>query len=499
MKHVRIDMLNICKSFDNNMVINNANLTIRSGEVCSILGENGAGKTTLMKILAGVFSMDKGSIFINGKEIRINSVIDSQEHGIRMIFQEPQLIDFFTIEQNIFIGNEERYKNSPFINKKLHTRKIQEIFDYFQFDINVRTPVEELSFAQKKMVEIAKALMFNVKVLILDEVTAPFTEPETNNLFRIIEKLRSSGVAVVFISHRIEDVVRISDRIVIMRDGKIIDKNAKDSESGKIIEMMAGEDYVNRYPKTRANKGKVILELCGVSNRINTVKNINLFVRRGEIVGIAGLQGAGKSCLLKLMAGAEPVSSGQIKLNGSEVKLKSPYHAIKKGIVYLSEDYELNLNMYMDTSFNITLGNLDRVKKLFLISSKKVRKVTDYFIKHLSIKVFNKKTAIKNLSRGNQQKVALSKWLHADADIFILDEPSMNLDINSKVELYNIMNKLSHKSKGLVFASSDLRELIGMCDRIYVMFCGEIAAEFGEGEANSIRILQFASGDGRKK
>jgi ABC-type sugar transport system ATPase subunit len=498
MNKFRIDMQEISKSFEGQLVINTANFSIQSGEVCSILGENGAGKTTLMKILAGVYAMDRGAILVNGEKVNIDSVIDSQKLGIRMIFQEPQLIDFFTAEENIFIGNEERYKNVPFINKRQQTQKAKEIFEYLQFNIDVNTPVEELSFSQKKMVEIAKALMFNVKVLVLDEVTASFTDPEIQNLFRIIRKLKQAGVAIVFISHRIEDAVVISDRIAIMRDGRIVDDNAKESEISKIIEKMAGEDYVNRYPKTRARKGKTILELRNVSNEMGTVKNANLYLRRGEIVGVAGLQGAGKSSLIKLMAGVEPVSGGQIYLNGEPVTFKNPHHAIKEGLVFLSEDYNLNLNLYMNTPFNITLGNLDRVKNFLLISSKKVKEATGFFIRHLNIKVMNPKQPIRYLSRGTQQKVALSKWLYANANIFIMDEPSMNLDIGSKVELYNIMNQLSHKGKALVVASSDLRELIGMCDRIYVMFSGVIVAELNADEANSIRILEYASGERKK-
>ena len=497
MSNILIRMENISKQFNGHTVLKNVNFSIKSGEVCSLLGENGAGKTTLMKILAGVNLQDTGKIIFNGKEAFINSTIASQKLGIRMIFQEPQLIDFFTVEKNIFIGKEICYKYTPFINRKFQLARAKDLLSYLQTNIDVNTPVEELTFAQKKMVEIAKALLYDVKVLILDEVTAAFTEPEIMNLFGIIQKLKESGVAVIFISHKIEEVLQISDRIVILRDGEVVDESLNKTEGDLkvLIEKMAGEDYVNRYPKTRAKKGKVILELKNVSNRQDSVKNANLYLRRGEIVGVAGLQGAGKSSLIKIVAGIETVTAGEILLNSKPVQIKNPYQAIKRGIVYLSDNNSLNLNLWMDVSYNITLANLKKVIKFILINSRMVTEVSKSFIKRLNIKVKNAHEPVRHLSRGTQQKVALSKCLYADADILVLYEPSVNIDINSKVELYNIMNMLCHAGKSILMASSDLRELIGMCDRIYVMFNGAIVSELQADEANSIKILQYASGE----
>ena len=496
MQRELVEMIHINKQFNRHAVLKDADFSIRSGEVCSLLGENGAGKSTLMKILAGVCRQDSGTILFDGKEVDLGSPNASQKLGIHMIFQEPQLIDFFSVEKNIFIGREICIPHTPFINSKYQTDKANDIFEFLQTKIDVRTPVGQLSFAQKKMVEIAKALLLDVNVLILDEVTAFFTEVETQRLFEIIEKLKDRGLAVIFISHKIEEVLQISDRIVILRDGITTEEAPCRiiQDTNRLIEKMAGEDYKNRYPKTKARKGKKTLELKTVTNELNTVKDVSFYLRSGEIIGFAGLQGAGKSSLTKMLAGIEGIASGQILIGGKPAVLKDPSQAVKKGIAYFSENNECNINMLMDTPYNITLSNLDCVKRLFIISNKLEANVTKYFIKHLNMHIPDSKMKVRHLSRGTQQKVAISKWLYAEAEILIMDEPSANLDINSKVELYNILNKLSHNGKSIILASSDLRELIGMCDRIYVMLDGRIVNELNAEEANTVRILRSASG-----
>jgi len=347
------------------------------------------------------------------------------------------------------------------------------------------------------MVEIAKALLMDVSVLILDEVTAYFTEEETQKLFKNLEMLKDKGLAIIFISHKIEEVLRISDRIVILRDGASTEESPRwiKEDSNALFEKMAGEDYINRYPKTKAKKGSKILELKKVGNELNTVRDISLYLRSGEIIGFAGLQGAGKSSLMKLLAGIEEMKAGQMLISGKPVALRNPSQAVKNGIAYFSEDNECNLNMLMNTPYNITLSNLDCVKRLFMISSRLKENVTKFFVKHLNMSIPDRRMQVRYLSRGTQQKVAISKWLYADAQILIMDEPSASLDINSKVELYNILNKLSQKGKGIILASSDFRELIGMCDRIYVLLEGRIVSELNAEEANTILILRSASGE----
>jgi len=492
-----IEMKNICKQFNGQHVLKNAHFSIQRGEVCSILGENGAGKTTLMKILAGVISQDSGQIFFDEEEIPPGSIAACRKRGIYMIFQEPKLIRSFSVEKNLFLGNEIRIKNTPIINKKLHYMKAKELLDYLKADIDVNAPIGELSHAQRKIVEIAKALLLDVQVLILDEVTAPFSDTDLKNFFTVIETLKNDGVAVVFISHNIEEVIQNSDRIIILRDGETVEEKPQNlkKDVNLLIEKMAGEDYVNRYPKTRAKKGKKILELQNVSSKKRTIRNADLYLRTGEIVGFAGLRGAGKTTLAKMISGIEPIAEGRMLYNNQSVSFKLPYHAIKKGIAYFSEYNERNIHMLMDAPANITISNLNGVKRLFYVCRKLVIDVTHYFLKHLNFQIPDERLEAQFLSRGTQQKLAISKWLFANANVLVMDEPSLNLDIKSKVELYNIMNRLSHKGKSIIIASSDLRELLGMCDRIYVFRAGKIVAELNSKDANSVQLLKFALGN----
>jgi len=497
MSDMLVEMKNICKQFDGNLVLNNIDFFIRSGEVCSLLGKNSAGKTTLMKILAGAYVQDSGQIIVDGREITFKSTIAAQKSGIHMIYHEPQLIESFTVEANIFIGKEKCYKYTPFINRKYEFKRVNELLQDLQIKININRLVEELSLAEKKLVEIAKAVLYDVKVLIFDEITETFSEPEINLIFSIIEKLKKMGVAVIFISHKIDEVMRISDRYVIIRDGELIENivNSEKTNLNEIFRKMTGEDYINRYPKTRAKRGRAILELQNAGNSMGSVRNASLYIRKGEIIGVAGLRGAGKSSLLRLVAGDEKLVQGKILLNKEPVNFKNPSQAILKGIIYLSENPKLNLNLFMDIPFNITFSNLRKVKKAFMISSKKIEEVAKSFIRRLNLRIRDLKAPVRNLSRGLQQKVALAKWLYADAELLVLDEPSTNLDVNSKVELYNILNQLAHNGKSILIASADLHELIGMCDRIYVMRSGTIVSEMNAAETDSVMIMQFASGE----
>ena len=414
-----------------------------------------------------------------------------------MIFQESQLIGEFTVSQNIFVGNELVIKSTPFINKSLISRNAEKILRTLQCAIDINLKVKELSHAQKKMVEIAKAINFNAKILIMDEPTASLTDNEVENLFNIIHKLKKMKVAIIYISHRIEEVIKISDRIVIIRDGKIIDvKQGKVNFSANhLIENMAGEDFLNRYPKTKANKGNIILKTEGLCNKINTVKNVSLSIRSGEVLGIAGLQGAGKSSLAKLIAGIEIKTEGKIIKNGKEIMIKEPYQAIKHGIIYLSDDIFKNVFIHQDTSYNTTISNLEKVSTYAFLNRKSMADIAKKYIKKLNMKIFDLNKPIKNLNTGTLQKIAISKWLFADAQVFIMDEPSAGLDISSKVELYNMINKLANIGRSVLLISSDVRELIGMCDRILVMFNGSIVKEMDGSTANSVKILYYASGE----
>lgn len=492
---VKIEDIN--KKFGNHTVLNGVNLSIYKGEICSILGENGAGKSTLMKILSGVCSRDSGNIYFEGNKVEISNPRDAHVVGIRMIFQEPQLIDNFTVEQNIFVGNELIYKNTPFINRGLIYEKARDIFKILQYNVDVRGKVKELTYAQKKMVEIAKAIYFNAKVIIMDEPTSVFNDIEVQNLFHIIQNLKKMDVAIIYISHRIEEIIRISDRIVIMRDGKIVNVKTPGEKYSvlNLLEEMAGHDYINRYPKTKAPKGNVILEVRELSNKKQSVKNVSFSIRSGEIIGIAGLQGAGKSSLAKLIAGIEKIHSGRMFINGKEVKIKEPYQAVKYGIAYFSEDILKNIFMMQNVAYNVTISNIEKLSKYTFLKKQSIIDVTKDYIRRLNLKVMNPKESVKHLSGGTLQKLALSKWLFAGGKVYIMDEPSKGIDIASKVELYNLMNTLTKTGNSVLLISSDLRELIGMSDRIIILFNGSVVKEIVSSEANSVKILYYATGE----
>lgn len=494
-------MDSISKKFGPHTVIDKISLALYKGEVCSILGENGAGKTTLMNILSGMFPPDDGEILINGKPIEFTSPKHARAEGIRMIYQQPQLIDNLTVSDNIFIGNELYYKNSKLINKRLQHDKIQDLLEVLNFGVNPKKKIKELTIAQQKMVEIAKAMYFKAKIIILDEPTEAFTEREIDNLFRIVERLKKSGVCIVFISHKIEEIKKISDRLIILRNGKIIDTitSPEDIDSSLLVKEMAGEDFLNRYPKTRSPKGPVVLEVVDLTNKRKTVNNVTFELLQGEILGIGGLEGAGKSSLAKLIVGIEPKSNGKIYVNKTEEKLKNPHTALKRGIVYLGDDLNKNLFKDNDSYFNVTISCPKEVSRNFFLDKNKIVQMSEGYIRSLNIKVNDTKKPIKQLSTGNLQKIAIAKWLSARGSIFIMDEPSKALDIPSKVELYNIMNKLVKKGKSILFISSDVEELIGMCDRILIMYNGEIIKEINSSDANYVDILSYSSGGVEKE
>lgn len=493
-----VHMKDICLKIDQQVILDYAEISLYAGQVCSVLGENGAGKTSLMKVLAGVYHMDSGAVFYEGRQMEFDTIIDSKNHGIQMIFQEPNLVPEFTVKENIFLGNEICYPGTSLINQNAEWEKANELMEYLWSNINIERKVSELSFAEKKIVEIARALSANVKVLILDEITASFTQSDTLALRHVLDKLKKQDVAIVFISHKLEEVMDIADSIVIMRDGHTVDSKTPNvhlsQEAEEILAKMAGEDYRNRYPKTRAKKGKVVLRLENITNEKKTVLDASMHIRSGEIVGIAGLQGAGKSSLAKLLSGAERPVSGEIYLDGEAIGSKKMYDFVEKGIVYLSDACFNNLVLHKDIEYNITLPSIKAFERVCLVDQKKCESIARYYIQKLDLKHVTPDKQVRYLSSGTQQKVALSKWLCADARVYVLDEPTISLDTVSKVELYNIMNRIVQNGKSIFIASSDLGEILGMCDRIYVMYEGKIVAEMNSQEANSLRVLEYASG-----
>jgi len=492
-----IKLNNISKKFGNHTVLNNISLTVNKGEVCCILGENGAGKSTLMKILYGLYSADSGNIFFEDEKVIINSPEKAQKLGIRMVVQESGLIPVLTVSQNIFLKNELWFKYLPFINQPLMDTRAREILDMLQCDIDVKCSVESLGYAQKQVVEIAKALIFDAKLIILDEPTSALLESEVQKLIIIIKKLKEMNVSVIWISHKLEEMRKIADKIVVMRHGEIVDiTNQHDKlTSNYFMEKMANEDFLNKYPKVKCQNKEISFRAENLSNRKRTVKNANLNLHTGEIVGLAGLQGSGKSSVAEMICGLEKSTSGKLFVDEKEVHIKYPWEAKQQGISYIGEYVSDNIFVNQDTSYNFSISSLEKFEKHLLLDNKIIRNTCKNYIEKLYLKIPYTKKPVKYLSQGTLQKLALSKLIFSARKILIMDEPTKDLDIPSKVGLYNIMNQLTRKGISILLISSDTEELIGMCNRIYIMLNGSIVKELDSLTATSAKILYYASGE----
>lgn len=492
-----VEFQNVCLKFGEIEALKNVSFTLYPGKVCTIMGENGSGKSSMMKVLSGVYTKTSGEVLVDGEPVKLGSVYDAHRLGIRMIFHEVQLLDNFTVLDNIFLGHEVEYPNSPFINQRLQENMTQSVLEFLECNIDPKTPVSSLNLLQKRLVEIAKAVVFGVRLLILDEITVSFTSNDKDAIFRVLNRLKGLGVSIVFISHRMEHIVEISDRIIVMRGGEIVEERDVTEDKidvGDVLIKMAGKDYFNRYPKTKNRLGKVVLEAKNLKSQSGYVRRANFVVHKGEIVGIAGLQGMGKTTLARLLSGVEAPTDGEILLDGYPIGGESTSQFVRRGIAYLSEDNNANLMMDMDVKYNITLSDIFSTLRGYFVNRKQDIDVAEYFIKHMHLKDISHNSMVGTLSRGNQQKVALSKWIQSRARVLVFNQPSANLDSASKIELYNLMNKMSSSGTSIVMASSDLSELMGMCERIYVMYEGMIVKEIREKEKSSLLILEYASG-----
>ena len=494
MKNALVEFRNVNLSFGEVNVLKDISFSMYSGEVCAFMGENGSGKSSMMKILSGAYEKTDGEILFEGKETHIKSVHDAQSLGIHMIYHDVQLVNNFTVCENVFLGHEIEYLNLPFVNKKQQAEMLEKIMACLQSGISPGALVSGLNTMEKRFVEIAKAIILGARVLIFDETAATFNAADKEKLFGVIRYLCQQGVAIAFISHRMDHVLEISDRIIIVREGMVVDqKNLKENKANvdDILLKMAGEDYLNRYPKTGVKLGKTVLEARGIGSVGGFVHDATLYLRRSEIVGIAGLQGTGKTTLARLISGVEPIASGEILLDGYPIGACSTSEFVHKGIVYISEDNNVNLFMEMDVKSNILLLDVGRRLK---VAFKEAAQIAQYFIDHLSINNTTHNSKAKTLSRGTQKKVTLAKWIQASMRVLVLNQPTANLDSTSKIELYNVLNKLAQKETSIIMASSDLSELMGMCDRIYVMYNGTIVKEITGAEKSSLLILEYASG-----
>lgn len=491
-----LEMRKITKKFNDNIVLKDVDFFADRGQVHALIGENGAGKTTLMKILAGLYTPESGEILIDGKCVNIETPKQAQNLGIAMIYQELRLFPDLNIAENIFIGRE------PLINTKLGRfidwdqvySETQKYLDYFGLKLNPRTAVSTLSAGKQKFVEIIKALSQNAKIIIMDEPTAALTEQEIEVLFRTIRDIKKLGVAIIYISHRIEEIKRIADVVTVLRDGELIQTcSVDDVDINQIVKAMVGRKLDDRYPKLKVKLGEVLLKVENLEYE-GRLENISFDVKRGEIFGITGLSGSGRRTLAKVLFGIDSPYKGKIIINGKEFKSITPHIAKKNRLCYVTGiGTGEGLIGNSPITHNITITNLKRVSRLGFLENATERRLSRDLIDRLEITSVEDEM-VDNLSGGKQKKVILAKWLFNNGNILIIDEPTAGIDIGSKVDIYNIINELVLSGACVIMISSDLSEVMGMCDRIAVMFNGEIRKIFNREEATQEKIMYFASG-----
>lgn len=489
-------MEGVSKIFPGVKALDNVDITAYGGEVTALMGENGAGKSTLMKILSGVYQKDEGKVFIDGEEAHIKGIKSAEEYGVTIIHQEMSVLNNLTVAENIFLGNEKFHKFTGKINKKELIERSKLFLDQIGANINPNTFVSSLNVGEKQMVEIAKALTKNARVIIMDEPTTALTEVETKNLFKVIDSLKKKGIAVIYISHRMEEIFAICDRVEVLRDGKYAGNALiKDIDNDKLISMMVGRKIEDQFPYREVKVGKDILEVKNLNANVG-IKDISFSVKEGEILGIAGLMGSGRTEVAKTIFGEYKKTSGTIKIKGKEVDIKSIQEAIDNGICYLSEDRKKEgCVLSLSVAENMILSNLKKYEsKMMAIDKNKAIKDIDYYIDKIKIKTPNRDQLIKNLSGGNQQKVILAKWLMLSPEVLIIDEPTRGIDVGAKKEIYELLNELKASGKAIIMISSDLPEVLGISDRILVMSEGKISGELKREEASQESIMKLAVG-----
>ena len=491
---MRIEMRGIDKSFGSNQVLKQAGFTLESGEVHALMGENGAGKSTLMKILTGVYTKDAGTVLVDGKEVNYKNPQEAEKAGIVFIYQELNVMFDLTVEENLFMGKEIHGKFG-ICDKKAMQKKAQEALNILGVNISPKTVMAELSVGPQQMVEICKALMADAKVIIMDEPTAALTQSETVALFKVIESLRKKGVSMVYISHRMEEIFELCDRITVLRDGSYIGvKNIPETNMNEIVKMMIGREIGERYPSRNVKIGKEVLKVKELTRK-GTFHDVNFSVRAGEVLGVSGLMGAGRTEIMQAIFGNLSYESGTIEIDGKEVKISNPRQAMEHGIGFITEDRKTE-GLMLDKSIreNISLCNLRRISKSSVISREAEKNMVAEAIKDLHIKCFGSYHECNNLSGGNQQKVVLAKWILTNPKILILDEPTRGVDIGAKKEIYSIINKLAAQGVAIIMVSSELPEVLGMSDNIMVVREGEVRGIISYEEANQERVMTLATG-----
>ena len=486
-----LEMRGITKQFPGVLALDKVSLSIYPGKVLALVGENGAGKSTLMKVLSGVHKMDAGEILLNGKPVTIGNPLASRQMGISIIYQELSVLNNMDIAENIFVGRER--KKNGMVDKKAQHEEARRLLARVGLSIDTHTRVGKLSTAQKQMVEVAKALSFDAKLIIMDEPTSSLTEKETAMLLDIIHKLRDEGVAIVFISHRMNEIFEIADEIAVMRDGQMVKQlPAEGTQEKDVIAAMVGRDVHDLFVKAEAPIGDVALEVVGLSTK-SLLKDISFKVHAGEIVGFAGLVGAGRSEVMRAVFGIDPRETGEIRVHGKPVRIESTVDALRAGLGFVPEDRkEQGLILKMSVRHNTSIAALSSVAKGWFIDRGAENALSDEYVAKLRVKTPSNEQKVMNLSGGNQQKVVIAKWMATHPAVLILDEPTRGIDVGAKKEIHALMSELARQGVAIIMISSELPEILGMSDRIYVMHDGRIRGEIARENASQEAIMKLA-------
>lgn len=490
-----IEMAGIHKSFSSVQVLKDAAFQLRAGEIHALMGENGAGKSTLMKILTGVYKADAGLVKVKGREVMFADPTQAEEIGVAIIHQELNIIPKLTVAENMFLGRQLTYGKTGIVRDKEMKRKTREYLRRLGVELDPDAAADTLSIGQQQMIEIAKALSKSAEVLIMDEPTAALTDREIEALFKIMDQLRREGVGIVYISHRMEEIFQMCDRISVLRDGAFLGtETIAETTVEHIVRLMVGREIGERYPERSSRIGAERLRVENLSDG-RKLSGISFSAAAGEIVGIAGLMGAGRTEIVRMLFGADKKKHGKIHIDGREVAITSPSRAIEEGIVFVTEDRKhQGLVLGMSVRENLSLTNYKRIASSGVISAKKDNDLSDKMIKRFNIRTRDSEQTVKSLSGGNQQKVAIGKWLGELPKVFIMDEPTRGVDVGAKKEIYSMMNELSEQGVAIIMVSSDLPEVLGVSDRVIVVHEGRISSILDKTQMNQEAIMHAATG-----
>lgn len=489
-----LEMKNISKRFPGVLALDGVSFDLEEGEAHGLLGENGAGKSTLIKILAGDYTKDEGEVIISGEEVEFHSPSDSQDMGISVIYQELNTLDTLSVAENIFVGNLPKRPGLGTVYWKTLNRNAKTVLDRMLVDINPKKIVGDLTVHEKQIIEIAKAIYKDAKILVMDEPTAALGEKDTASLFNIIRSLKLQGVGVIYISHRLKEIFEITDRVTVLRDGRLIGtENTGETEKEKLITMMVGRELKDMYPKREVPIGETLIEVKGLNIK-GILEDISFQVRSGEIVGLFGLLGSGRQNIVRALYGIDEFESGEVHIDGKPVIVDTPATALKREMGFMPIDRKLEgLTLTLSVSNNITMANIDNLGTGPLIDRELERKDAQKWVTDVKIKTPSLETDVNSLSGGNQQKIVLAKLLETGSRIFIMNEPTRGIDVGAKVDIYQMMENLCENGAGIIMISSELPEMLAMADRILIVSKGKITAEFGREEATQEKLLHAAT------